>query len=298
MRETREKPGKDLENESGNDPKISRRKFLKRALLNLAGISILSLGWYSFLYEPGNIALERHYLYIPNLPQYWEGRKLILVSDIHSSIIVGHVYIRKAFSMIIAEKPDILVMAGDFVTGPRTYMDPLARELKKLITDLENTEKIAILGNHDYWSDADYVKKGLRENRFNILVNEKIRVGPHGSYLTLLGSDDMWMGIIDIPGLLEGVDLQREAVILLSHNPDVFPMAVENNVPIVLAGHSHGGQINLPFIGPPILPCKYAMGFYRKGNSLLYVNRGLGTILFPLRFNCSPEITVFTLKGV
>ncbi|MCD4782921.1 MAG: metallophosphoesterase [Candidatus Eremiobacteraeota bacterium] len=284
------------EEDSTDKKKMTRRQFIKNALRIGIYTSVVGLGLYSFLYEPGHITMERLELPVHNLPPYWEGKKIVLVSDIHRSEVVSTDFLSKAFQKINAEKPDVIFLTGDYVTGSREYIDSLKSLLLKLKTKTGDGGKIAVLGNHDYWTDADYIKKRLTQGGFQILVNEKKDIGPTGAKLRILGADDLWCGVKDIKRLLGMVNPDRDAVILLSHNPDIFLDKEFGKIPVtVLAGHTHGGQVNLPIIGAPIVPAKFVRGFYKKGESLMYVNRGLGLIAPPIRFNCPPEITVFKL---
>jgi len=285
-----------IEKDSPGKKKMTRKQFIRNVLRVGIYTSAVGAGLYSFLYEPKHISLERHKLPVYNLPLCWEGKKLVLVSDIHRSGVVSLDYISKAFGMINDEKPDIILLAGDYVTVSREYIDSLKTVLPDLKTKIGKAGKIAVLGNHDYWTDPKYVTKGLKEGGFHVLVNEKKDLGLPGEKLRILGADDLWCGVKDVDGLLDMVDLENDAVILLAHNPDIFYDKNFGRTPItILSGHTHGGQVYLPIIGAPIVPSKFVRGFFKKGKSLMYVNRGLGLISPPIRFNCPPEITVFTL---
>ena len=288
---------KDQKSEKNQDTeKISRRKLIKKILLGGAGLSLLGTSGYSLIYEPWHIEMERHDLHVPNLPSYWEGRKLIQVTDIHCSLIIRPDYLMKAFKLVADEKPDILAITGDNTSGSIKCIDELKEVLQETVCPLENLVKLTVPGNHDYWTSISHVTECFEDLGFIMLINDGVRTGPKGSELTILGTDDLWTNPVDVAKLLKGYDLGREAVIMLTHNPDIFPEAAKYEIPITLAGHSHGGQVNLPIIGPPLVPCKYIRGFYREGESLMYVNRGLGMLTLPIRFNCSPEIAVFTLR--
>lgn len=286
------------QSENNSDTKkISRRQLIKRILQGGFGFAILGTSGYSLFYEPWNIEMERHDLHIPNLPPYWEGKKLIQVTDIHCSRIIRPDFLRKAFRLAADEKPDILAITGDNVSGDIKCMDELKEVLQETLSPLENLVKLTVPGNHDYWTSITHITQCFEDLGFAMLVNSGICIGPEGSELTILGTDDLWTSIVDVGRLVKGFDFKNKAMIMLTHNPDIFPEAAKNKVPIVLAGHSHGGQVNLPIIGPPLVPCKYIRGFYSEGKSLMYVNRGLGMLSLPVRYNCSPEIAVFTLKA-
>lgn len=273
--------------------KISRRKFLK-GLAAGAGISLLGTTGYSVFLEPNNVIFERYDLEIPNLGEKWAGKKLIQVSDIHSSEFVRENFIGKIFDRINDEKPDIIVFTGDYVTGRPGYMEAVKNQAKKLKAKI----KAAIIGNHDRWTSETVVVEGLKKAGFRVLIDDVYHLGNGPNSFKIVGMDDLWTGNPNFEKTLREVDLSTEACILLSHNPDVFYIAASMGVPVVLAGHTHGGQVKLPFIGAPILPSgfRFEKGFYTRKRSLMYVNRGLGLIAPPVRFRCPPEVAVFTLR--
>ena len=287
--------GKKDKRNSEDPEKLSRRKFIKRAIFGSIAMFSLSTGFYTFIFEPWNIQVERFNLKIPNLPGYWKGKKLVQVSDIHCSRVVKYDFLKKAFDLVIKENPDIIALTGDYVTGGAKYVDYLNKALKETVSPKENIYKIAVPGNHDYWTSIDYITKSLEDCGFTMLADEKAVIGPGDSRLTILGADDLWTKGINLDTLLEDFDITKEAAVLLSHNPDIFPEAVKAGIPVTISGHSHGGQVNLPIIGTPLVPTKYVRGFFREKDNLMYVNRGLGLLNIPVRFDCSPEITVFTL---
>lgn len=278
------------------DPRLTRRKFLKQCLFRGLGAFCLGLGGYSFLCEPYLVKIEKLSLSVPHLPAYWVGKKIAFISDLHSSPEVRPSFFENAFSLINGEKPDVILMAGDYVTGSVRYMEPLARELRKLNPAGEADGKIAVLGNHDYWTDSKKVTDGLERAGFRVTVNERVKLGPAGSELYIMGTDDLWSGAISLPALYRDLDINKIASIVLTHNPDIFPVAAEDGIPVILAGHTHGGQVYIPLIGAPISPSPFVRGFYRRGKTLMYVTRGLGLISPAVRFNCPPEISLFTLS--
>jgi predicted MPP superfamily phosphohydrolase len=282
------------------DPKINRRKFIGKCITAGIGVSIAGLGIYSIGMEPHNIVMERQKLALKNLPSAWVGRKIVQVSDIHISRIVSIDYINKAFEMINREKPDAVFFTGDYVISWKfeEFMEKLSQAMKKIKCSLGDRGKIAVPGNHDYWTNWDIVSKKLSNGGFSVPTNQVVPLSIGGEEIFIACCDDLWCGKVDVKKLLAGVDTENKPVIMLAHNPDIYDdVELRGRTISVLSGHSHGGQVYLPFIGAPITPTKYVRGFYTDGKTTMYVNRGLGTIPPPVRFNCPPEITVFTLEG-
>lgn len=276
--------------------KITRREFIKRSLF-YGGI--FGIFGYGFVLEPHNVKFERKSLEAPNLPDGWVGRKMIQVTDIHCSDYVKEGYLKKVYKKINAEKPDIIVFTGDYVYKKPIHTKTLEKTGKILKTSMGDKGKIAVMGNHDRWTDDVKVTKALKGAGFRILLNDSVELGD-GETLKIIGAEDLWTGHVDFEKMLGGIDLEKDAAILLSHNPDIFPEAAKRKVPVMISGHTHGGQVVIPFIGAPILPSKFdfCSGFYRIGKSVMYINRGLGMVTPPVRFLCPPEVTVFTLvKG-
>lgn len=282
--------------EQKTDSRITRKTFLKIAAASL-GAGLLGAGGCLLLSGPGEVRMERHILPVPNLPKSWAGRKIVQVSDTHSSPASGG-FLRQTFDRINEERPDVIAFTGDYAAEGRDLQKSLAivaREGKRLKASIPGG-KLAVLGNHDRWAGERDVIRALEEAGFNVLVNGSVRLGESPG-LVILGLDDLWSGTVDYRKTLAGVDLSRDAAVALSHNPDVLPDAGREGIRVILAGHTHGGQVVLPFFGPPYQPSKYnyVCGFFRHGKSILYVSRGLGCLFPPFRLNCPPEVAVFTL---
>ena len=157
----------------------------------------------------------------------------------------------------------------------------------------------AVLGNHDVLVNAHYVADVLKAHAIRVLQNANYPIERGGLRLWLAGVEDVLHGKPSIALSLKGIPA-GEATILLAHEPDFADLASRHPVQLQLSGHSHGGQIRIPLLGAPYLPAlsnKYPYGYYRVGRMQLYTNRGIGTILLPLRFDAPPEVTVFTLHA-
>ena len=211
--------------------------------------------------------------------------------------------LQHAVDLILAEQPDILLLTGDFLIG-HNFDGNSEEHLQSLIDILTPLAKsipmFGVLGNHDYWTSADAVREMLRQSGVTDLTNSIFTISHSNETLHLCGVDDIWEGDVRLNDVVSKLPNDGAAV-LLAHEPDFADeSAVIGRFDLQVSGHSHGGQVVIPFYGAPILPYlgkKYPSGLYRVGNMLQYTNRGLGMIEPSVRFNCPPEITVFTLAG-
>jgi uncharacterized protein len=245
-------------------------------------------------WEPHRLVVEWLELAFPDLPRGLEGLRIAQLSDFHRSPVVRQWEIERAVARANALAPDLIVLTGDYVTFGRHYAAPCAAALSALRAPLG---RYAILGNHDYWS-PDAVAAALREAGLTVLRNQAQPVRQGGGELWLIGLDDAWARKHDIPAALECVPAPAFKVALM-HEPDVADEIARYPIQLQLSGHSHGGQICLPGIGPlhlPKLGRRYPMGLYRIGELQLYTNRGVGRVSPAVRINCPPEITLITLR--
>ena len=257
---------------------------------------IFALGIYAFVIEPRWVEITGTEVEIVNLPDEFEGFRIVFFSDIHRGSFVSERYVARVAEMVNKQRPDIVLCAGDFVTGSADYSESLIAPLKNIKAEFG---KYAVLGNHDSWTCAEKVEENVGLAGFRFLKNGAERVTRGSSYIIVAGIDDLWTGKPDIAEAFKGCS-EKDIKILLSHNPDIFERIDRYNVDLVLAGHTHGGQVCIPFFGPVIVPSmyhrKYAAGFFRRSRGAMYVTRGIGTYILPVRFLCRPEITVIVLK--
>lgn len=282
---------------------VSRRSFLKTAAYGAGGLALYAGEW------------ERHWLEvvhreisIAGLPSAFEGARLAQLSDIHLDEFTEPFLLREAINEINRARPDYVLLTGDYVTSqvlsPHLTAEA-ARQCGKMLAHLECPQRFAIFGNHDIWAGEAEVGEALRANDIVVLRNDHLPLEQNGGRIWLAGLDDPVCGRPDpdqaIPFSIRNIP--DEPVILMCHAPDyvdqfrMHPAAP--SVALVLSGHTHGGQIRLPFIGALRLPPggrKYVEGLFNLGSLQLYVNRGIGSVGVPFRFDCRPEITLFTLR--
>ena len=261
----------------------------------------LSLIVWAFVIEPDRLVVNQVTINLPGWPSSFAGLKVAIVSDLH----VGspHVDVNKlqqVISTINGQNPDLVLIAGDFVIQDvvgGNFVEPevIAGKLKDLRA---RWGVFAVLGNHDWWYDGDRVMRALNGVGIRVLENDVARIQQDGQSLWVVGLADMWTRQPDIEGTLQKVS-DDSPVILLTHNPDIFPR-IPARVTLTVAGHTHGGQVNLPIIGRRIVPSdygeRYAIGHIEEANHHLFVTPGIGTSIIPVRFRVAPEISILTLN--
>jgi uncharacterized protein len=281
---------------------ITRRKFLKGSLFAAAGLTV-----YAGEIERHSIDLTHHVAAIQGLPPAFEGARIVQLSDIHMDEFTEPLFLEHAVKVVNDLKPDFVFLTGDYVTegiGSKSFAVGAAWQCADILRNLECQQRYAVLGNHDVGVGPKQVKTAFDDNGIPVLVNEFTPLQRGGSRIWLSGLDDCGRNPrldLAIPERIRGI--AEEPVILLCHEPDFADRVVERqfdqDIALMISGHSHGGQVRLPLIGPIILPDggqKYVEGWFRFGKMQLYVNRGLGTIDVPFRFDCPPEISVITLQ--
>lgn len=228
---------------------------------------------------------------LPGLAPDLDGLSIVHLSDIHHSRFVPLTVIEQVVSAANRLKPDVVFLTGDFVTNDVSYMAACAHALGRLSAPLG---VYAVLGNHDYWTDPNEVGKQLRQRGITVLINESRRLADG---LWVVGLDDAWSGTVDWDKALQGLPSDTTRI-LLAHEPEVADQAQGKGVALQLSGHSHGGQVRLPFTNRPVLPYlawKYYVGLQQVGDVMVYTNRGVGTMQPPFIFKCQPEITFLRL---
>jgi len=278
---------------------LSRRKFMAGFVASTASLTL-------YANEIGRHEIQITYptFYIRNLPPAFEGFRIVQFSDIHLEQYTEEFFVREVIARVNALNADLLLVTGDFVSrGPLSLEMSYAAASRcaDLLRGLTCPLRYGILGNHDKAVGGRIIRDHMENNGLPILVNEFVKVERNGQHIILSGLDDYSFGH---PNLSLGVPEKPDApVILMVHEPDfAVNIAAHRRGPLVdlvLSGHTHGGQIRVPGIRPLALPPLgrlFPEGHFQIGRLQLYVNRGIGTVGVPFRFNCPPEITVATLR--
>jgi predicted MPP superfamily phosphohydrolase len=292
--------GKIGEISMANGMKFSRRDFLKMsgaAALDLLGIGLLGTG-YGTQVEPGWVEVKRLSLKLPRLGHSFSGLRLAQISDIHMGGWMTRERLQHVVALTLAERPHIAVLTGDFVYASKA--ENLV-DLQAALSPLsQQVMTFGVLGNHDYWANASAVREMLSRCGIVELANRVHSVSLNGEQFHLAGLDDVWVGDARLDEVVTALP-ESGAAVLLTHEPDYADVsAAIGRFDLQISGHSHGGQINIPFYGPPMLPYlgrKYPIGLYQVGEMLQYTNRGVGMTGLEVRLNCRPEITIFTLDA-
>ncbi|MCS6887339.1 MAG: metallophosphoesterase [Chloroflexus sp.] len=257
----------------------------------LAGASAVGAG-YALAVEPRRLQLREHDLPFADLPAGLEGLTIGQLSDLH----LGHRYsftnAHRAIEYLLAAQPELIVLTGDLVQT-RAAIARLPEVLSRLHAPLG---VYAVPGNHDYWEGMPHIAALLREHGIHLLVNRHRLIERNGARLLLAGVDDHWDGNPDLALALGGAPA-HDFRVLLAHCPDIADEAAAAGFHLQLSGHTHGGHVRAPGLGPLCLPrhgWRYDMGHFRVGTMRLFVTRGVGGL--PLRFGCPPEVSLLRLR--
>ena len=243
--------------------------------------------------EANSLSLERVEITLDRLPKRLDGFKIIQLSDTHHSPFTGLEHIKRAVKIANRLRPDIFLLTGDYVSHEREYIPPVAAALGKLKA---RYGIYACLGNHDHWTDADLVTHLFRGEGINMLINEGVRLEARGASFWLAGVDDYMVGKTDVPAAMKG-SYPDEMKLLLAHNPIIFREAARVGVDLTLSGHTHGGQVKMRDDSKRIFPQrKLKAGLHSRRKSQIYITRGIGTVVLPVRYQCPPEISLLELR--
>jgi uncharacterized protein len=268
---------------------VGRRAALKMLTAGGAG-TLIGGGAYGLAYARHNIQVVRETIPISGLSPALDGLRVGLITDLHHSEMVPASDVVAAASLMMAERPDLIVLGGDYVTwGDRSYVVPCSEALAGLTAPCG---VFAVVGNHD--DDRD-MPAALIAHGYEVLRDARTKIRVRGEHLDLVGVRYWTRRARDIARLVKGA---QSPVILLAHDPRRLHEAASLDVPLVLSGHTHGGQVVLPGLGA-IAAKKFPVvaGLGRRDNTAIFVSRGVGTVYVPYRLNCPPDVSVITLKS-
>jgi hypothetical protein len=276
--------------------RLERRDFLKG--LAAVGVgTVTGVAAHGFLYERHHVGVTRTVLRVSGLPEALAGLRIGFMTDLHRSSTVSHQLVERAASLLMGERPDLILLGGDYVTwggdhvtkGDRHFVEPAADAVSVLSAP---HGVFGVLGNHD--DDRD-LPVAMAARGVEILKDERTRLTIRGLPLDLIGIRYWTTRPRDIGALARGA---APTSILLAHNPSRLKEAAALSIPLMLSGHTHGGQIVLPGLGGiaarnfPIIA-----GVGVRDSTTAFVSRGVGTVYVPIRVNCPPEVAILTLNG-
>jgi predicted MPP superfamily phosphohydrolase len=280
--------------------RLSRRAFLRLGLASAYEVTLLGVGGLAYVYrvEPGWVEVKNIPLTLPHLDPEFDGYRMAQISDLHMDDWMRRDRLARIVELVNQERPDLVAITGDFFTyAPERFAGDMVSVLRGLAA---RDGVVAVLGNHDHWTNASIVRGVISAGRVVDVSNAVHSLRRGAATLHVAGVDDTWEGQDRLDVVLETLP-QAGAAVLLAHEPDYADVsAATGRFDLQISGHSHGGQVVLPWRGPPILPHlaqKYPLGLYQVGGMLQYTNRGLGTVSPRVRFNCRPEVTMFTLRS-
>lgn len=279
-------------------------RWKKRVRVILASIPLLIAGliMWAFFIEPNRLVVHSETIQIDNWSKELSGLRIAVISDIHTGgPFIDEGKLREIVARTNQLHPDLIVLLGDYMTGNswhghRVEPEVTATLLKNLRAPLG---VYSVLGNHDWWYNGERVRGAFEANGIAVLENEVREIKWRNLSFWLVGLADYWTRAQHVSETITKVPA-NSSVIALTHNPDIFPN-VPRSVPLLLAGHTHGGQVNIPFIGTPIVPsdygAKYTAGHVFENGHHLFVTTGIGTSIVPVRFRVPPEIVILTIKS-
>lgn len=269
-------------------------------LVSLALVGI-TLGLWAFWLEPRTLVVRKESVQL----DVWTldvPLRIGIIADLHIGSPFNQVEkLDKVIATTNQLTPDVIVLLGDYVIqgvkGGR-FVPPelIAQKLAALKAPLG---VYAVLGNHDWWLDAPRVGTALRSRGIHVIDDSATQLTLRNRKFWLAGVSDFLEGKHDIAAAL-GAVRGSEPIIVITHNPDIFP-EIPQRVSLTIAGHTHGGQVALPFLGRPIVPSrygeKYAYGYIRENGKHLFVSSGVGTSILPVRFRVPPEVVLLTITA-
>ena len=269
---------------------LTRRAAIRGMLVTTIGAATGAAS-YGYAYERHHIGVTEASIPVSGLEPALDGLRVGLITDIHHSAMVPAGDVSGAVNLMLAQKPDLIVLGGDYVTfGDRAFVGPVA----ELLAPLHAPHGVfAILGNHD--DDRD-MPAALSAQHIHVLKDVRTRVEIRGAGLELVGIRYWTRRAADIARILR--NKTEDTALLLAHDPRRLTEAAALDIPAVLSGHTHGGQVLVPGIGPIVTRKRFPIiqGVGGQDNTAIFVSRGVGTVYVPVRINCPPEVAVITLK--
>lgn len=287
-------------------PEDLKTRFSRRHFLQLSALGAGGLLAYSGEYERHHLEITRHTVELARLSPALDGLRIAQLSDFHYEQWTEPYFIREVVAQVNRLAPDLVLLVGDYVSEgplPPARGAQMSYPCAEILSGIQCPQRWCVLGNHDAKVGPVIVTDALESHGLPVLANNYVPFERNGARLWIAGVKDVGVSDPDLHlAAPRGLQTAREPVILLAHEPDFADRVVRHGgVDLMLSGHTHGGQVRLPFFGAmyvPPLGRKYIEGLFHLENGLqLYVNRGIGTVGVPFRFDCRPELTLITLRS-
>jgi uncharacterized protein len=283
-------------------PLSNRLRRTIRAVVFLLLLLALFCAIWGFFIEPSRLVVHQDTIQIDNWPKELGGLRIALIGDIHSGgPFIDEKKLQQIVELTNQQNPDLIVLLGDYMSpnswhSRRVEPEVTAAAMKSLHAPLG---VYAVLGNHDWWYNGGKVRRAFEANGIPMLDNEVAEIKWREKSFWLVGLADSWTRPQHISETIAKAP-EGATMIALTHNPDVFPH-LPQSVPLLVAAHTHGGQVNFPLIGTPIVPSrfgrKYTAGHVFENGHHMFVTTGIGTSILPVRFRVTPEIVILTIKS-
>ena len=283
----------------GRTPRWGKRlRVALDAIILIVGFLI----FWGYFIEPGRLVIRQQTIQIANWPNDLNGLKVAVLSDMHvDNWFITEKKVRSIVQQTNQLQPELIVILGDYMSGNGIVRQEVAPQVfAPILRELRASWGVySVLGNHDWWYDGKKVRHELEQNNIKVLENEVLQINARNKSLWMVGLSDLWTRPQRIEETVGQIP-QGDPIIALAHNPDVFPK-LPQHVPLLIAGHTHGGQVRFPFIGAVVestrMGERYERGHLFENNHHLFVTTGIGTSIMPVRFGVTPEIVLLTLTS-
>ncbi len=278
---------------------VSRRAFVAGGLLGgISAAGLTAAEAFSARYRnPYRPRMEQTTFTLPHGHEALAGLRIGFISDTHVGPFIAQADIERAANLMRSQKPDLLLLGGDYVSESTRYIPTAAAALGSLAAEVE-LGAVGVLGNHDIHVSALDVERALAAAGITILRNQSHKITFNGADLWIAGIDETLLGYPDVDKTFAGIP-EGSARLALWHEPEFAEQAAARGAFAQLSGHTHGGQIRIPGVGPVGLPLdgkRYTIGRNIADGMQIYTSRGVGVFRPPMRFNCPPEVTIITLE--
>jgi predicted MPP superfamily phosphohydrolase len=271
----------------------NRRNFLKTVCFG-TGAALVSA--YPFFIERYLFQINTYVIPVPRLPESFQDFTIVQITDLHYGFLMPMAAVKHVIDRTNRLEKDLVVCTGDNVheRNSTRQIDAVWPELMRLEAPCG---VYSVLGNHDHWADSGRSLEWLKRSGQN-LHHRAVAIQKDGHRIWIGGAGDFWE---DTPGIDHAFrNVPAEACkILLAHNPDTADTSFRTAIDLMISGHTHGGQVVIPFWGPPILPVankRYSSGLINTAKMRIFISRGIGWAIIPVRLNCLPEIAVLKLR--